>query len=217
MQHVKMSRTETLRSAIKKGLMGGNPSKELQRTRIAFAQLLESPVHIPISEAARGLPGGLVNVKGQEWIISPPTFPKPQVWVRLKKARTVGQIKAAARGIGRLGSAFTSPEVPGHEYWGLNPAGALCEHARGILVAKQLPHYPKTDRPSSDDKRVEFLAKVMAGLTLGLAPITAVKRLSHWHWPKDWAEKWPDTWKWNKHSFRRVLEDLQEDTRRAHS
>jgi hypothetical protein len=210
MDHVKVGRTQSVRSAIKQGLISGNPSGELQKTRIAFNQILEPLVYIPVSEAARVLPGGFAKIKDQDWIIFPPIFPKPQVWIKLKKARTASQIKSAASKIGELNSVFTYPEKPGHEYWGLNPAGVLCRYAQGILIAKQLPHYPKTDRPSSDDKRVEFLAKVMAGLMLGLAPITAVKRLASWHWPKDWAEKRPDDWKWNKQSFRLILEDLQE-------
>ena len=49
-----------------------------------------------------------------------------------------------------------------------------------ILQAKNLPHYPRAERPSSDDKRIDFLAKVFAGFAFGLAPLTATKRLSRW-------------------------------------
>jgi hypothetical protein len=66
---------------------------------------------------------------------------------------------------------------------------ALDLYAEQFLKGKNLPCYAKTDRPRSDDKRVEFLSKVLAGARFGLAPITAAKRLSHWHFPSDWAEK----------------------------
>jgi hypothetical protein len=68
-------------------------------------------------------------------------------------------------------------------------ADALDLYAEELLGGKRLPSYAKTDRPSSDDKRVVFLSKVLAGARLDLAPITAVKRLSNWHLSRDWAEK----------------------------
>ena len=143
---------------------------------------LEPPILIPVSAASQRLPERMTAEKG--WVIFRPIMPKPAIWEQLKRARTVSQIKSAARGIGKLQSAFVS-STP----WGQNPAGAFRHCAEGILAAKRLPNYPKTNRPRSDDKRVEFLAKTMAGLTLGLAPITALKRLSHWRWPKDSTER----------------------------
>lgn len=118
------------------------------------------------------------------WVIHRPTMPKPKVWEQLKKARSVAEVRRAARGIGQLRSAFLSSTE-----WTQNPAGALLKHAKGFLAAKKLLTYPRSERPKSDDKRVVLLAKAMAGLTLGLAPITARKRLSHWSWPRDWAER----------------------------
>jgi hypothetical protein len=152
--------------------------------RLMIPELLGPPIFIPVSEEARTLPGGTVKMNGQDWLVFPPTFPKPEVWEQLKKARSVAQIEEAARGIGELASAFASSTD-----WAQKPAGALSHFAEGILDAKRLPHYPRKSRTRSDDKRIVFLAKVMAGLTLGLRPITAVKRLSRWQWPKDWAEK----------------------------
>jgi len=148
------------------------------------AEPLGPPIFIPVSEEARALPGGTVKMHDQDWLVFPPTFPKPEIWEQLKKARSLLQIETAAHSIGELESAFASSTT-----WAQNPAGALSHFAEGILEAKKLPHYPRKNRPRSDDKRIVFLAKVMAGLTLGLRPITAVKRLSGWQWPKDWAEK----------------------------
>jgi len=145
-------------------------------------ELVEAPILIPVSAASQKLPKRMTAEKG--WVVFRPVMPKPAIWEQLKKARTVPQIKGVARGIGRLQACFVS-STP----WAQNPAGAFRHCAEGILAAKRLPNYPRTNRPRSDDKRVEFLAKTMAGLTLGLAPITALKRLSHWRWPKDAAER----------------------------
>jgi hypothetical protein len=138
-------------------------------------------IPIPVTDAARELPR---KARMGKWVVFRPVYPKPEVWEALKEARTSRQVKEAARRIGELRSAFVSSTR-----WAQKPDDALYCFAKGFLDAKDLPNYPKTDRPKSDDKRVQFLAKVMAGLTLGLAPITAAKRLSHWHWSKDWAER----------------------------
>lgn len=169
----------------------------MRKLRARAGRPLGAPVLIPVSEAAKALPekmqefpvvelGGPIpgkNRKVRVWSIKRPLAPELEVWAQLTKARTVSQIRKAARRIGELEAEFGSSTD-----WMKNPAGALSHYAEGILVAKELPHYPRTDRKRSDDKRVVFLAKVMAGLTLGLAPITAIKRLSHWSWPRDWAE-----------------------------
>ena len=60
---------------------------------------------------------------------------------------------------------------------------------RALVKAKRFPHYPKNPRPSSDDKRLIFFAKVLAGLEHGLAPLSATKRLSHWDFSKESLEK----------------------------
>lgn len=145
-------------------------------------ELVEAPILIPVSRASQKLPERMTV--GKDWVIHRPVMPKPAIWEQLSRARTVAQIKAAARGIGKLQSCFAS-STP----WSQNPAGALRHYAEDILAARRLPNYPKTQRPRSDDKRVEFLAKIMAGLTLGLAPLTALKRLTHWRWPKSTTER----------------------------
>ena len=71
--------------------------------------------------------------------------------------------------------------------WYLLPLAISSSWVEEVLKAKRLWNYPRTDRPRSDDKRIEFFAKSFAALTLGKAPATATARwLSGWHWPKDW-------------------------------
>lgn len=57
-----------------------------------------------------------------------------------------------------------------------------------LFEAKKLWLYPRTHRPKSDDKRIEFFAKA-AGLLHGMAPATALRKLSGAHFPKDLAAK----------------------------
>src|SRR5205807_6869132 len=65
--------------------------------------------------------------------------------------------------------------------WYLLPLAISSSWAREIQRAKRLWNYPRTDRPRSDDKRIEFFAKSFAALTLGKAPATATARwLSGW-------------------------------------
>ena len=57
----------------------------------------------------------------------------------------------------------------------------------GLYRATRLWNYPKDKgRPTSDNKRIEFFAKALAGLMLGISPATATKRLSHWKLPQLW-------------------------------
>jgi len=207
MQPTEFSPEHTVGTLITKGLLRGNASKETRKSRARVGKPLGPPILIPVSRAAAQLPEtmqGLPVVKGAAirgkkrqtvriWSVMPPVVPKPHVWEQLKNAHTAPDIKKAARGIGNpseefskdLRNAFSSTL----EKWAQHPDKAISYYAEEIREAKKLPHYPKTTRKRSDDKRVVFLSKVMAGLTLGLAPISAVKRLSHWTWPSDWAEK----------------------------
>jgi hypothetical protein len=105
-------------------------------------------------------------------------------WNDLKRARSTQDIRRVAQSARRWVLRFPSgvrwaDKFPRNLLFQL--PRALNVHAADLIKAKRMPHYPRTDRPSSDDKRVEFFAKVLAGLTLGIAPATATKRLAHWH------------------------------------
>jgi hypothetical protein len=147
---------------------------------------LEPPIMIPVSDAAFTLPP---EIKAKGWVIERPLQPAPELWEQLKRARSVAEIKKAARRIKKWMDSEPNrhsclPGVPAVEI-----PDALDTYAEKLRIGMKLATYAKTDRPRSDDKRVNHLAKVLAGARLGLEPITAVKRLSHWTWPRDWAEK----------------------------
>jgi hypothetical protein len=157
-------------------------------TQYRTSEPLSPPIPVAVSEAAKLLPA---SMKSDEWFISRPVMPAPEIWELLKRARRVKEVQRASQ---RIRSWMTKQFGPGLGRWlpGTPPsefADVLERVAENMLTGKNLPGYAKTDRPKSDDKRVEFLAKVLAGARFGLAPITAAKRLSHWHWPRDWAEK----------------------------
>jgi hypothetical protein len=121
----------------------------------------------------------LRDIKGKGWITSPAIAAAPNIWEEMKRADSVKEIQKAARRIRRWASQYRPGSI-----WETRFPDALVAHADKVLSAKQLPNYPKApeaERPRSDDKRIEFLSKVLAGVMLDIAPITSAKRLSHWH------------------------------------
>ncbi len=132
---------------------------------------------VPVSNAARELPK---QFKSDDWVLFRPVMPKPQVWEHLKRAHSVKEIREVARSM----SWWAGGYLPGGD-WAIDFPRALHSHAEDVLKAKRLPNYPKSNRPRSDDKRVEFFAKILAGLMHGIAPATATKRLTRWNYPEE--------------------------------
>lgn len=132
----------------------------------------------------------LRDIKGKGWITSPAVTPAPKIWEQLKRADSVNEIQKVARSIRTWASQYRS-----RTDWATRLPDALTSNADKVLSAKRLPNYPKapeTKRPRSDDKRIEFFSKVLAGVMLDIAPITAAKRLSHWHSSKRNIAKWKE-------------------------
>lgn len=110
--------------------------------------------------------------------VSAPAIPSERrLWEALKRARTAAQV----RRIYSQSKIWLKPrqEFPGGgfaEYWPFRRI--LYRDAEAFCRAKLDPRYPSRDqRESGDYRRVEYLARVMAGLTLRLAPSTAVEIL----------------------------------------
>ena len=107
----------------------------------------------------------LANKQIEVW--DPPGHPpEPDIWVRLKRATTAQQVR-------RVCSQS--------RHW-LNPKRSelgriLYKHAEQLLEAKTDPAYPRSERGSSEDKRIQFLARAMAGISLGMSPATGVDLL----------------------------------------
>lgn len=107
-----------------------------------------------------------------------PAIPSERrLWEALKRADTATQV----RRIYSQSKIWLKPrlEFPGGgfaEYWPFRRI--LYRDAENFCRAKLDPRYPRRDqRQSGDYRRVEYLARVMAGLTLRLAPSTAVEML----------------------------------------
>ncbi len=107
-----------------------------------------------------------------------PAIPSERrLWEALKRACTGTQV----RRICSQSKIWLKPreDFPGGgfaEYWPFRRV--LYRDAAKFCLAKLDPRYPSRDqRKSGDYRRVEYLARVMAGLTLRLAPSTAVEML----------------------------------------
>jgi hypothetical protein len=86
------------------------------------------------------------------------------LWQRLLDATTAEQIRSVC------------DESP---CW-LNPKrgsilfyDVLCRNAESFLAAKQDPRWSKSDRPTNQGRRIRFLARSMAGITMGISIRTA--------------------------------------------
>lgn len=99
----------------------------------------------------------------RQWKFVPPVSPRPEMWRRLRSACSAAEVRDIAR-------SLRHPLL----------RSILSSHPEDFLRAKRLPQFPKSNRPSSDAKRIEFVAKVLSGLNLGIAPATATKRLAHY-------------------------------------
>lgn len=112
------------------------------------------------------------------WSGMEPTNPRPDLWKKLKNAPNFAEHKQTATETAewwRTTLAFfvlgLSPSF--HENVTDN-LHLLASH--DLFSAKRLRLYPHSGRPTSDNKRVEFFAKAMAGLSRGIAPATAIEK-----------------------------------------
>lgn len=118
----------------------------------------------------------------------PPLPPQPYLWEQLKRSRSVKQMR---RTTGEI-YEWLLTAVPGVQNMP-DFRTALCDRAGELFRARDLWNYPRAGkkRPTSDDKRIEFFAKALAGLMLGVSPATATKKLANWDFPKLWVVKMP--------------------------
>jgi len=99
------------------------------------------------------------------------------LWEALKRAATATQVRRIC-GQSKiwLKPRLEFPNGSFFEYWPFRRI--LYRDAEAFCRAKLDPRYPGRDqRKSGDYRRVEYLARVMAGLTVRLAPSTAVEML----------------------------------------
>ena len=90
--------------------------------------------------------------------------PEPELWQRLLDAKTPRQVRSVC------------DESP---FW-LNPKRGsimlyrvLSENPKMFLAAKFDPRWPKSTRPTNEGRRIQFLARSMAGIAMGISIRTA--------------------------------------------
>jgi hypothetical protein len=120
----------------------------------------------------------LKRMESEGWEVGWPVWPSPEAWEQLKRARSP---KAMMGAMTALRKWRRRSWVPSND----DVLRALESDPRDLLRARSLPNYP-VNAKTNDDKRVLFFAKILAGVELGLAPLTATKKLSHWRCGNYW-------------------------------
>jgi hypothetical protein len=136
---------------------------------------------VPADAKSAKLAFKALNKLGKSFDYIPPKLPLLQVWQQLKTASSLTKMRRALRRIEK----YLNQNWSG--WFGREYPHALDRHAGALLAAKRLVSYPKSTRRRSDDKRVVFFAKVLAGLELGRSPLYTTKKLGHWRPAKDLA------------------------------
>lgn len=111
-------------------------------------------------------------------LVNVPGIPSErQLWEALKRASTAAQVRRiCSRSKIWLKPRLEFPNGGFIEHWPWRRV--LYRDAEKFCRAKLDPRYPSRDqRKSGDYRRVEYFARVMAGLTIRLAPSTAVDML----------------------------------------
>lgn len=105
------------------------------------------------------------------------------LWEALKRARTATQVRRiCSRSKIWLSGRWDLPTGYSMEWF---YPQTLYERAEEFCRAKFDNRYPRRDkRESGDYRRIEYLARVMAGLSTGIAPSTAVERLRKMRHPR---------------------------------
>lgn len=102
--------------------------------------------------------------------IDDPIFPRSDLWERLKDASSTEEMKRATAAIAHWMRSYAHPR------W----RRELQKYSADLFHAKGLWNYPRSNRPSSDNRRAEFFGKALSGLILGISPATATRRLMRW-------------------------------------
>jgi hypothetical protein len=122
-------------------------------------------------------------------VITPPIPSERRLWEALKRAGTATQV----RRICSRSKRWLKPRLEFGSGSFMEPwpfRRVLYRDAEKFCRAKFDPRYPRQDnRKSGDYRRIEYLARVLAGLTLRLAPSTAVEMLRKMKHPEE-CECW---------------------------
>jgi len=116
--------------------------------------------------------------------IAPAIPDERSLWEALKRAQTAAQVRriCSRSKIWLRPRRIEFPDGGFVEWWAFRRV--LYQRAQEFCRAKLDPRYPGRDqRASGDYRRIEYFARVLSGLTVGLAPSTAVERLRRMRHP----------------------------------
>ncbi len=144
---------------------------------------VEHPLYQVIEQDISLPPKWLFGLKPTERpvLFFPAVGAQPHLWNGLKNPRSVKDVRQTANEIYR----WLTAAVPGVRHMP-QFRRVLCDYPAELFKARRLWNYPGTDRPTSDDKRIEFFAETLAGLMMEISPATATKKLTRWKPPKLW-------------------------------
>jgi len=156
------------------------------RTEADRGPQFEYPIYQVIKQDTDLPPGRRFGLKPTEHpsLFFPAVPSAPVLWKQLKRPRSIKELQHTLNNIddwlvAAVPGVSTMPQF----------RRALCDRPAELFWARKLWNYPRTNRPTSDDKRIEFFAEALAGLMLGVAPATATKKLLCWSPPKLWLTK----------------------------
>ena len=86
--------------------------------------------------------------------------------LRTRSARRVREICKQSK-------FWLNPKAPGGKPF----VSCLHKHAEKLIQSKADSRYPKSSRPSSFEKRLTFVARALAGITVGMSPRRAINIL----------------------------------------
>ena len=149
--------------AIFKGLRDGTPTYLLEELRPGPRKLSRHPALR--WELRNEMPVRLKVAKTR----IPGMPPERELWHALLRAATVEEV----RGICRRSRYWLNPKTSGKPF-----VEILSTRADLFLLAKSDRRFPASERSSSDDKRLQYLARAMAGITLKRSPRRAIDLLA---------------------------------------
>lgn len=194
---------ETLWFWVFRGLRGREPSKEerfvtesfIEDAKLRLVELMKLKNSLAASlgetdlvqqwrldseyrNAKSDITGGTVSLKSER------ALAEPKIWQALVQAFEASDAEGVRKAY-RKSKRWLNPKwgggiVSGGSYgrgvWMGRPyVDLLAEKAEKFVRASRDAYYPR--RSSRDEKRPEFFARAMAGISCGIAPLTAIHRL----------------------------------------
>lgn len=104
-------------------------------------------------------------------------LPERKLCQKLLKVKSIPQVRKARRRSRYWLDRKRRKRTPAHAGSFFARLKDLHKHADQFLVSKNDSHYPRSARHSSEEKCLRYLARAMAGVTMGVSPRTTIDLL----------------------------------------